>query len=139
MIRHATIAVLACLYVALSVWVVGRQGQAYREGLRRERLAAAHADEPAPEQPVLKSSTPAPTVPVIASSRPAAAPAAAVVAPKATERTTDHSQPLAKSDGPSKPKSTPLRVAARSAEPATQNPSAPADPLAGNPLWTAPR
>ena len=30
--RNAIIAVSAVLYVALSVWLVGKQGQAYRDG-----------------------------------------------------------------------------------------------------------
>ena len=32
--RWPIFAVLGCLYVALSMWIVGKQGQAYRDGLR---------------------------------------------------------------------------------------------------------
>jgi hypothetical protein len=46
--RWSLFAVVGCLYVALSVWIVGKQGQAYRDGLRDIRLAANHTEKPSP-------------------------------------------------------------------------------------------
>ena len=50
MIRHVIIATVAFLYLAVSVWFVRKEGQAYRETLRRDRLALAQGETaPAPE------------------------------------------------------------------------------------------
>ena len=54
MLRHGLVALVGCLYVALSIWIVGKQGQSYREGLRRERIAAHESEKPAPP-PELKN------------------------------------------------------------------------------------
>ena len=46
MLRHGVVAFLGCLYVALSVWIVGKQGETFREGLRSDRLVADGAEKP---------------------------------------------------------------------------------------------
>src|SRR5262249_49160532 len=48
--RNVIIALSAVLYVGLSVWLVGKQGQAYRESLRQDQGTLAKSGKPAPAQ-----------------------------------------------------------------------------------------
>ena len=83
MLRHAVIAFLGCLYVALSVWIVGKQGQTYREGLRSDRLAAGAAEKPSHRAARIeeRDAASAPAVPEIAAAEADATPSLAAVAP----------------------------------------------------------
>jgi hypothetical protein len=136
MVRHAVIATFAGLYLALSVWLVRTQGQAYRESLRRDRPETAQGEQPAPPQPELKKEVPAAAVPSIAATESHAAPPAA--APTGTERPSNQAQPRPTTEHQTKPK----RADSAVAHGATDHPSAkaadPADPLAHNPFWTQP-
>ena len=58
MIRYATIVISAFFYLAVSVWLVSKQGQAYREGLRRDRVATTEHEKPRPTEPELKDAAP---------------------------------------------------------------------------------
>ena len=58
MLRNAIIAVSACVYIGLSAWLVGRQGRAYREGLRHDRPADEQAAKPQERQPEPKNDVP---------------------------------------------------------------------------------
>jgi hypothetical protein len=138
MIRPAVIALLACIYIAFSVWLVGKQGQAYREELRRERVAAVPAEKPAPAQPELKNVVPAsaPAVPKSTASAPDAAPAVTAITPSVTKKAPDRSRrPPAKSGRSQSEAETAPVVEHRPAGKA----ATPADPLASNPLWNTPQ
>ena len=50
MVKNTVGAVLACLYVALSVWLVRSEGQSYRNGLNRVKPAGAVAENPVRER-----------------------------------------------------------------------------------------
>ncbi len=63
MFRFTAVAILGCLYVAFSVWIVDRQGQAHRAVLDRTGRAVVDAKQPLPVPPVLKSEVPAPIAP----------------------------------------------------------------------------
>lgn len=49
MVKSTIGAVLACLYVALSVWLVRSEGQSYRNSLKQARPTAAVTDNPVRE------------------------------------------------------------------------------------------
>ena len=158
MIRHATIAVLACFYVAASVWVVRRQGQAYREALRRDRLAAVQAGRPAVAEIESKTIATRDAVSEVAPARPEGA-RAVVVGSGETERTPagparqephppgappgeralQKAQSRRESGGRSSPETAPTSpVSDRMPESGTGKSAAPADPLANNPFWNLP-
>jgi Peptidase family M48 len=138
MIRPAIIAILACFYVALSVWLVGKQGQAYREGLRRDRMAAAGDEKPAQSQAEIKKTVPAAAAAEVASSPPEAPPAVAVVAPTTTARAPDQSRPPPTAVGHSDTKAAASTVDERAPDRSSEKSADTADPLAGNPLWIQP-
>jgi hypothetical protein len=48
MARYVVAAVLLIVYVLGSIWAVNREGESYREALRRERLATRPSEKPAP-------------------------------------------------------------------------------------------
>jgi len=50
MVKSMIGAVLACLYVGLSVWLIRSEGQAYRNGLNRAKPAGAVAENPVRER-----------------------------------------------------------------------------------------
>ena len=48
MARYIAAGILGCLYAIGSYWIVSRQGEAYRDALRRERIAASRPGAPTP-------------------------------------------------------------------------------------------
>jgi hypothetical protein len=50
MVKNSIAAVVACLYVALSAWLVSREGEAYRDALRQARKSRGAARSPIPAQ-----------------------------------------------------------------------------------------
>jgi Peptidase family M48 len=156
MIRHAIIAISACLYLAISVWLVSKQGQAYREELRRDKLAAARDEKPAAPQPELKNEAPAAAAPETVASQSETPPAAAAVSPRpAPQPGRDQAQtsavaaressqpkrtdaPIADRVSERPPEKTAAPVTTRAAENPSGKAAASADPLAANPFWTQP-
>jgi hypothetical protein len=137
MIRYATIAIVACVYVGLSAWLVSKQGQAYRAGLRGDRLVAGAAEKPAPP-PELKNEGQASAVPPDATARIESAPATVAEAPTGEpipKKTRSHTA----TTGVTKRKSASKPIADRATDHPPGKGSASADPLAGNPLWTQPQ
>jgi hypothetical protein len=124
MIRYATIAILACFYVGLSAWLVSKQGQAYRAGLRGDRLVAGAAGKPA-TPPELKNED--------ATAQTASATATVADAPHTAEPTPKKTRPHTAAEGVAKP------IADRATDLPSGKGSGSADPLAGNPLWTQPQ
>ncbi len=49
MVRHIVVALLGCLYVAASVWLVQSEGRAYRKALQRPRAAIGDASAVSPK------------------------------------------------------------------------------------------
>ncbi len=49
MLRNTIGAVLACLYVALSIWLVRSEGQSYRDGRKQARMARSPTESAVPE------------------------------------------------------------------------------------------
>ncbi len=49
MVRYVVAAIVGCLYVAGSVWLVRSQGESYRESLHQERLASLATESRAPD------------------------------------------------------------------------------------------
>jgi hypothetical protein len=165
MLRNGLVALLGCLYVALSIWIVGQQGQSYRDGLRRERLRARESEKPArptesrqvkladvvpgsasgpdpapsaaPLRPVAGAITaaPAPTAPAA----PPITAAAAPVAPAATMRVPDKTRTPPPAAGPSKPNPAAAPIADRTADRPPAATAAPVDPLADKPFWNQPQ
>jgi hypothetical protein len=127
MVRYVIAAVVACLYVAGSIWVVRSEGQAYRQGLIKPKLAAGEIEKSAPALPE-KEYRAAPPVAVSNATKEKAAPKrAAKHSPKAQS-----SIALAKA--------TPAKSPARDPEPA-QPPRALTladNPLAHNEFWNQP-
>ncbi len=138
MVRQATIVVLACCYVGLSVWLVGKQGEAYRVSLRSNRITAGRSEKPAampepkdagrPSAVLADASAGTETAPATV----AAEPPAAVPIPKKTE-----TPPSTKGDSKRKPATKP--IAERTPEHPRGKTAVSADPLAGNPLWNEPQ
>ena len=58
MVKSTIGAVLACLYVALSVWLVRSEGQSYRDSLKRARPTAAITDIPVREHTAVADELP---------------------------------------------------------------------------------
>jgi hypothetical protein len=140
MIRYLVAAVVGCLYVAGSIWVVQSEGRAYRSGLTDRKiperandalsslttvqtetiapaLAAATISTPRTETPIAK---PAPATPV--SERPAVDPVAPAPSPKEIARATPAAPSARKHAAPHSP-----------AKPA------PVHPLAKDPFWSQPQ
>jgi Peptidase family M48 len=137
--RWSLFAVVGCLYVALSVWIVAKQGQAYRDGLRDTRLAAGHAEKPTP--PPVESQPVAPTaaVPETKTHQPeASAPGSVAHASQPTGRVAKKPQQTRTSAARGKAK-TKSGTAANSVSAAASGKSAPhADPLANDQFWNRP-
>ena len=164
MLRNSLVALVGCLYVALSIWIVGKQGQSYRDGLRRERIAPRESEKPAPPTELKKvelsdvvpgsasgpdpapARAPAPVAAPITAApapmAPAAPPvtaAAAPVAPAATVRVPDKTRTPPTAASPSKPNPAAPPIAARAADHPPADLAAPVDPLAGKPFWNQPQ
>jgi hypothetical protein len=142
LIRYVTVAVVACVYIGLSVWLVGAQGRAYRESLRQGQGAAVSAEEPAAPRRTSQPA-PAPADPEIKTSRPEEAPAPAASPPKTAERPRDQGQRRKGAGGGGQPKRKVADVAKREpdtppAKAAAPKAAIPADPLADNPIWNQP-
>ena len=58
MVKSSIGAVLACLYVALSVWLVRSAGQSYRDSLEQARPTAAITDNPVREHTAVAEELP---------------------------------------------------------------------------------
>ncbi len=141
MIRYVTIVISAFLYLAISVWLVGKQGQAYREGLRRDRVATTQGEKPAGPKPELKDEPqPAEDAEIASTEHHATEPGEAAVSKpstskKARERTKQRQQAA---KGTSKAKAVEPSVAHESSKHPTEKAATAADPLAANPFWTQP-
>jgi hypothetical protein len=142
MVRYLIAAVLGCLYVAGSIWIVRSQGQSYRQGLTkrkpavREVAGASPSLTPAKDQAVravAASETNAPP-PKPATSQPARTP----VAEAAARASADVSPPIPPANDLAKTTSAssapPKNVAAHPAGSAV-----PANPLANNAFWNRPQ
>ncbi len=93
MLRNTIITVSACLYVLLSVWLVGMQGKAYRDGLRRDLAAVSQAEEHAPPPPALKNDAPSAAVSENTATQSPVTPVVAAADPPATKQTHDQVNP----------------------------------------------
>src|SRR5271165_7232117 len=104
MVKSTIAAVLACLYVALSVWLVRSAGQSYRNSLKQARPTAAIADNPVREHTAVAVELPKADVAPLSISAPqpsegrnkvAAAPAPTPAAPAAETTGAKPGVPLA--------------------------------------------
>src|SRR5216684_3224300 len=97
MIRNSAAAILACLFVACSIWIVGNEGLAYRDSLRRAKLAELAAEQADRASPLPAETVKPPTAetsPEIATSRlepPVRKPAGAAAGSPSAEPPRDHS------------------------------------------------
>jgi Peptidase family M48 len=148
MVRHGLVAALACAYVVVSAWIVAKQGQLYRESLRRERVLVREFETPAPGTE-LKKTSPANSIPDIASGPHAAAQvasgskaiefAATPVAPPATERVPDRNQPPPTVADRAKPQPSTVPIGDPATDRSSGRIAASTDPLAGDPFWNQPQ
>ena len=136
--RNAIIGLSAVLYVALSIWLVGKQGQAYRDGLRSDRSAVTQLAKSTQPQPDTKKNVTTPGVSGNTAAKAQATPAVAAVSGTASENRSDeiNSRPNIK-DRP-KANRVPPRVADAGASRPPAKESASPDPLAANPFWNRP-
>ena len=140
MIRHSVVAFLGCLYVALSVWIVGKQGQTYRDGLERDRLVAGGAEKPSPPAAESKPVMQAGRAPETKITRPEpAAPSSVAVAPPPAVRVAEKAQPTPLNTGGGEMKPKPAPGGDRAIEPAAGKGAALADPLANDAFWNQPQ
>jgi Peptidase family M48 len=140
MVRYVIAAVLACVYVAGSVWIVRRAGEQYRAGLHRTGRPAPEREPDAHSHSATSISGP----PV----------AAADVAPRSSNphSTDTAAHPVARpsiSAATDPPQTVPPSVAVAKAQPAIVSlkkeadagprpEAAPVDPLANDPFWNQP-
>jgi hypothetical protein len=138
--RNAIIAVSACLYVALSIWLVGRQGQAFREGLRSERSAVGKAEQPALLEPEPKHAAGEALDPEItaANSKSEGAPAVAVVDAPPEKRPREQGNPAGRAKDKAKAKRPGRAVADDAKKRAATKDTPLSDPLAADPFWNRP-
>jgi hypothetical protein len=141
MIRSIAAVVLGCLYAAGSVWLVLSQGEAYRDALRRERLAAAgtEATSPRPLEEEVKAapaaSTPEPVLPRAESST---RPAVTTAPPRPARPANEGSPPDPAATGLAKAKPAPTPTADRPPS-RTNNATGPtAQPPKAVPFWDQP-
>jgi Peptidase family M48 len=137
--RNVIIGLSAVFYVALSVWLVGKQGQAYREGLRSDRSAVAPLAKSEQPQPSPTSNATAPGISENTAAKTQATPAVAAVSEQPNGKAADHqasSRPHLK-DRP-KPKHVPSTVADAGQSRAPVKESNSTDPLAADPFWNGP-
>jgi hypothetical protein len=142
MVRNAVIAVVVCLYVAGSIWIVGHQGQSYRDGLTNRKSAvkevAAASPAATPENdravPIVAAAEASTTTPEPAGSRPAPAPAREPTPnPIAVDKPSLAPVPesaKATASAPALPKSAPPTPAGNAVR---------ANPLEKDPFWSRPQ
>jgi hypothetical protein len=136
--RNAIIAISALACVALSVWLVGKQGQAYRDGLARDRSAVAQAEKSTRAQPDQKSSPQSPESAANIPSKVQSQPAAQTVVAPATNHPSDQGgQPLRAKENSKATRGTRAVVDGTQSRPPAKNSVLP-DPLAGDPFWNQP-
>jgi hypothetical protein len=135
MLRNTIIAVSACLYVLLCVWLVGMQGKAYRDGLR---TAEAKSEDLAPPQPVPNKDRPATAVSENTTTQSQVTPVVAAALPPATKPTHEEVNPLTRAKEKPKTKK-PGRAVADAAKkrPAAKGTNS-SDALDADPLWDRP-
>jgi hypothetical protein len=136
--RNAIIALSAVLYVALSVWLVGKQGQAYREGLRRDQSIVAQPAKSAQPQPDPINSVPPAGVSENTAAKAQAPPAVAAVSGPTNQKPSDHASPPPHVKDRPKAKREPRAVADAATSHPSAKESALPDPLAANPFWNRP-
>ncbi len=141
MVRYSIIAVSALFYLALSVWLVGKQGQAYRDGLRRDRVATAKGEKPAAPEPEVKNEAVAADSHEIAATEPhATQPEEPAVSTPSTKKAPERTKQRRPTTAKGTPKTKPAE--STTAHESSENPSgktaAGGDPLAANPFWTQP-
>ena len=140
MIRYWIIVVSAVFYVALSAWLVGKQGQAYRDGLRRDHVVeTAKGEKPTAPEPALKNAAVAADSQEIAATElHATEPEEPAVSEPSTKKARQPTKQRRQTTGKGTPKTKPAESTA--AHESSGNPSvktaADGDPLAGNPFWT---
>ncbi len=146
MVRYVVVAVVGCLYVAGSIWIVRHQGQSYRNGLtkRKPAVKAIAAALPAATQENdrlvtgVAASEVSTTTPEPPSSRPAPAPAplpAIEATPKAIA--VDKPSPAPASESAKTVASAPAMPRTAPAPPAGN--AVPVNPLQTNPFWSRPQ
>jgi hypothetical protein len=135
MIRYVIAAVVGCLYVAGSVWVVRSEGQSYRDGLSKTKLVAGDLPKSRPSSPPVTDDA-VPTV-ALAETTPVTKKKAASkkAGGSPSKPRTDHSPPPTEV-AVAKPKNPPApdRAAGHPAAP----PAANGHPLAQNAFWNRP-
>jgi hypothetical protein len=136
--RNAIIVISALAYVALSVWLVAKQGQAYRDGLARDRSTVAEAEKSAQAKPDQTSTLQSPENTASLPSKVQAQPAAqAVIAPMPDQSSDQGGQsPHAREKSKSKRERRAVLDRTPSRPPAKNSVSP--DPLAGDPFWNQP-
>jgi Peptidase family M48 len=137
--RNAIIALSAVIYVALSVWLVGKQGQAYRDGLRRDQSTVEQSEKSAQAEPDANNNVPPAGITKNTAVKPQAAPAVATVSRPANDKLSDRAiAPPHLEDKPKAnhalPKDTDQPRGQRRAKESTSP-----DPLANDPFWNQPQ
>jgi len=140
MLRPSVVAFSGCLYVALSVWIVGKQGEAYRESLDRDRLAAAGAEKPSPPPAESQPAVQAAAAPETTISGPEpTAPSSVAVATPLAGRVAGKTQPAQPTAGLGEVNPKPSPRGDRAPDPAAGKGAPGADPLANDPFWNQPQ
>jgi hypothetical protein len=144
MIRYMVAAVLVSIYLAGSIWVVGTQGQAYRNGLSKRKPVATENEESAirlPEERVK-------TVPTVVAPKPVAqqpkpGPTRLTTADPPADPVVRPLPPARAVAEPERSKAKPVaeRAEAKPANPPGLNPApgAFANPFAASPFWNLPQ
>jgi hypothetical protein len=140
MLRYVLAAVAGCLYVAGSIWVVRSEGQAYRAGLTKARLAARPIDRTAPSVADGKDKA-SPVVPAVERTAARSQPTSAGSGPPAIAQSrakppTNPVSPAVALTEAAKPKPAHAPSADRSPGRATSVAAAPRNPLANDAFWS---
>jgi Peptidase family M48 len=143
MVRYIIAAVLGCLYVAGSIWVVRSEGQAYRDGLSKPRLAARVIEKSPAPSPAEKDRTAAVVTALeLTPSRPepaAAKPAPATIADSSAKPAAKPAPPMQPLIELAKAKPATSPSADRAPGRAAGAVTAPANPLANDSFWSQPQ
>ena len=146
MSRFPAVVILACLYVACCIWIVGNAGQAHRESLRQAKLAAEKAmllaAEPVKAPTPVTSTESASPPPSPAARKPATVAAASPPAQPAGKKPPvpaprDDSLPAPRTDPPAAKPAVP-KPAGSPADGKAPAPVASANPLAKYKFWSRP-